>query len=460
MVSAAAVRIAHKNQDAHSHRIGLIEHVVERRDRTSDLLEVSGSWQRCTTELHVDPESRTAPHIVTEGELRLAREMQGKAIAYAREEIDRLYAIVRQEGYVVLLCNTDGIAIYHRGDEAQAEQFKYWGIWVGAVWSEKIEGTNGIGTCITEQRPILVHRDQHFRTRHTGLTCAGAPIFDPNGRLILILDASSMTADKSPTLVLAATKVAARGVEERLFRDHFRNLWTVATAPRFDDSDEGLLLAVDSDLRILGADRLARSRFGLNDEGLNKGVPLQVIFEFDRAAFQNREQDIAARFSRTHTDESWHVLITPPVAGAKGWRSMAEIEMHCRPRISMLRDMPISELELTPASRGGLPPARAHRICEYIHSHLEQNISLEVLAEMAGLSIHHFARAFKQTIGMPPHSYVLQKRIEHAQEMLRTTELPLSEIALHTGFADQSHLARHFRRMTGMSPSTLRWAQR
>ena len=79
---------------------------------------------------------------------------------------------------------------------------------------------------------------------------------------------------------------------------------------------------------------------------------------------------------------------------------------------------------------------------------------------MAGLSVHHFARAFKQTIGVPPHSYILQKRIEHAQHMLRNTELPLSEIALSAGFSDQSHLARHFRRMTGMSPSLVRWEQR
>src|SRR5262249_8451443 len=172
-----------------------------------------------------------APHIVTDSELRVSREPHGKAIVYAQEEVDRLYAIVRQEGYVVLLCNTDGIAIHHRGDEAQAAQFKYWGIWVGGVWSERVEGTNGIGTCIAEQRPVLVHRDQHFRTRHIGLTCAGAPIFDPTGRLELVLDTSSMTSNQSHTLALAATKVAARAVEERLFREWFRNVWTIAAGP-------------------------------------------------------------------------------------------------------------------------------------------------------------------------------------------------------------------------------------
>jgi transcriptional regulator of acetoin/glycerol metabolism len=191
MAMAAKLRIVRKTAEAR--HLDQIDSGVQGEGLTSDLEAVAGSWQRCATDLLVNPDSRTAPHIVTDSELKVFRESTGKAIISAQEEIDRLYAIVRQEGYVVLLCNSDGVAIHHRGDESQAEQFKYWGIWVGGVWSEKIEGTNGIGTCIAEQRPVLVHRDQHFRNRHIGLSCAGAPIFDPNGRLALVLDTSSMT---------------------------------------------------------------------------------------------------------------------------------------------------------------------------------------------------------------------------------------------------------------------------
>jgi transcriptional regulator of acetoin/glycerol metabolism len=60
-----------------------------------------------------------------------------------------------------------GVAIHHRGDEAKAGEFKNWGIWLGGVWSKKSEGTNGISTCIAEQRPVLLHAGQHFRRRHT-----------------------------------------------------------------------------------------------------------------------------------------------------------------------------------------------------------------------------------------------------------------------------------------------------
>ena len=124
----------------------------------------------------------------------------------------------------------------------------------------------------------------------------------------------------------------------------------------------------------------------------------------------------------------------------------------------MLRNAPMAES--LPPNRGGLSPARTRRICEFINSNLDQNTSLETLAEMAGLSTYHFARAFKQTVGVAPHGYVLQRRIEHAQQMLRNTDLPMSEIALSAGFSDQSHLARHFRRLIGMSPSVVRWEQR
>jgi transcriptional regulator of acetoin/glycerol metabolism len=143
--------------------------------------EARDSWRRCLVDYHVDPKSRTAPNVVTENELKVSKEPVADVIAQSREEIDRLYAIVRQQGYVVLLCNNEGVAIHHRGDESRADDFKDWGIWLGGVWSERLEGTNGIGTCITEQRPVLVHCGQHYRSRHSKLTCAGAPIFDALG---------------------------------------------------------------------------------------------------------------------------------------------------------------------------------------------------------------------------------------------------------------------------------------
>jgi AraC-like DNA-binding protein len=449
---ATASKIWVVPQSAESRHLDQIDSIARGKVPSKDVEDVSASWRRCTAELLINPESRSDPHIVTEQELRVLRESLTEGIFCIQEEIDRLYAIVRQAGYVVLLCNTDGVVIHHRGDEALADEFKRWGIWLGRVWSEGIEGTNGIGTCIVEQRPIEVHADQHFRTRHIGLSCAGAPIFDPGGRLALVLDCSCVTSGQAHSLALAATKVAARDVEERLFRRYFGNVWIIAAVPS-DDSCPAVLLAVDSDVRLVGADRVARIVFALNDERLTGHTGLGAIFEHDRSAFRcNQEQDIPARFSCT--GQEWHALITPPMCGVRGGNSRAYLAVHSRPRISMLHDLALPKA--APEQHGGLSPARTHCINEYIRSNLNRNISIEELAEMAGLSVHHFARAFKQTVGMPPHCYILQRRIEQAQQMLRTTKLPLSEIALSLGFSDQSHLARHFRRMTGFSPSAVR----
>jgi len=414
------------------------------------------SWHRCAAEHHLEPDIASAPNILTERELARRLEAFHMIPLLAHEEIDRLYAIVRQLGYVVLLCNTEGIALHHRGNHAMADQFKQWGVWLGGVWPEHIEGTNGIGTCIVEQRPISVHRDQHFRSRHAGLSCAGAPVFDADARLVAVLDCSSIApevSDRAHALTLAATITAAREIEERLFRDAFHRSWIVAAAPS-DDSTSALLVALDDDRRIIGADRIARSVLGLGDDDLARGVQLGTLFDSDVPQRRGPEDDLPVRLTRGSTS-MWHALITAPDSTAQRRGG----SFHTRPRIALLDDLP---QQPTPVSqhRGGLPPAATRRVREYIDAHLDQNLGLEVLAGLAGLSVHHFARAFRQSAGEPPHGYILRRRIERAREMLKQTDQPLSEIALAVGFSDHSHFARHFRRHVGVTPSTARWVDR
>ena len=100
------------------------------------------------------------------------------------------------------------------------------------------------------------------------------------------------------------------------------------------------------------------------------------------------------------------------------------------------------------------------RVREYVDAHLGESMDLAELAAVAGLSVFHFARQFKQTVGVTPHSYLIQRRVERAQDMLARTDLALSEIAVAAGFSDQSHLARHFRQMLGTTPREFRWSQR
>lgn len=115
---------------------------------------------------------------------------------------------------------------------------------------------------------------------------------------------------------------------------------------------------------------------------------------------------------------------------------------------------------LAPRLRGGLPPCVLRRVCEYVDRHLDKTMHIEELATVAGLSMYHFARAFKQSQGTAPHDYLVQRRVKRAQQLLIDTDMPLSEIALAVGFSDQSHCARRFRERVGVSPSDYRWAMR
>jgi len=106
---------------------------------------------------------------------------------------------------------------------------------------------------------------------------------------------------------------------------------------------------------------------------------------------------------------------------------------------------------------GGLPGRRLRDVVEFIHENLSGIISLHHLAGLAGVSVRHFERAFKQAVGEPPHAYVLRKRLLAAQDLLlKQPDLPVSEISARVGLSSSSHLASAFRRRIGISPTEFR----
>jgi AraC-like DNA-binding protein len=113
-----------------------------------------------------------------------------------------------------------------------------------------------------------------------------------------------------------------------------------------------------------------------------------------------------------------------------------------------------------PRPTGGLPPRTLMRLKEHIDAHLDCSLTMTELASLAGLSISHFARCFRRSVGLPPHTYVKQRRVARAREMLAATDLPVAEIALVLGFSDQSHFTRRFREVTGVPPRAYRFQSR
>jgi AraC-like DNA-binding protein len=421
---------------------------------------ISKSWIRSANALHVDPASRAPPRILTIGELRASQDASSQLIEAARVELDHLYKIVRTVRYVILLCDRDGMVIAHRGEETEAAQFRRWGTWLGGVWSEEAEGTNGIGTCLAEQRPVNVHCSQHFRARHIGLSCSGSPIFGGDGELAGVLDVSSIDPDLSEhahALTGALTISAARAIEERMFRKQFRRDWIIAIRAA-DEPGSAFLIAVDRDRRITGADRNARRMLSRDGMHPAKAAVLWTIFETNDVLFRHADRgDIPAQLSPRGIDDCWPAIVTPPEPALARWQQSENDEFRLRPRLDAIAVA--RQPSKPPRAQGGLPPATLRRIREYVDSHLDRNIALESLAAMAELSLYHFARTFTQSEGTTPHAFVLERRLTRARELLTATDLPLSEIALVVGFADQSHLARRFRQMTGVPPGQFRKRQ-
>jgi AraC-like DNA-binding protein len=106
--------------------------------------------------------------------------------------------------------------------------------------------------------------------------------------------------------------------------------------------------------------------------------------------------------------------------------------------------------------RGGLAPWQAQRAKELMNANLDGKLPLSRLAEECGLSTRHFARAFRQTTGVPPHRWLLGRRVDRAKDLLHDPALSLAEVALACGFADQSHFTRMFTTVVGLSPGLWR----
>lgn len=100
----------------------------------------------------------------------------------------------------------------------------------------------------------------------------------------------------------------------------------------------------------------------------------------------------------------------------------------------------------------GLPPSQLTRVVDYLQANLAQDVSIADLATLTSMSTSHFSRSFKQSVGVAPYRYLLQQRVQRAQQLLDARSLSISAIALECGFANQTHLTKVFRQMTGMTP--------
>ena len=123
--------------------------------------------------------------------------------------------------------------------------------------------------------------------------------------------------------------------------------------------------------------------------------------------------------------------------------------------VQLLRHYGTAPAQL-PTYDGGLPTYQLNQVLDYIDAGLAEEIRLSNLAELLGMSPFHFGRMFKQSMGISPHQYVIQQRIERAKHLLKHSDQAIIDIALECGFTSHSHLSKQFRKVTGMTPGNFR----
>lgn len=369
------------------------------------------------------------------------------------ESVNRLYKIVSQAGCDVLFYSETG-ELTGRYGKRQRDGHRLPAL---TRLNEEPKGHNRARAELIDG--FAATRDcARSRAARTKASPLATPIFNAEGSFVGSLDLSSAGGECSGTaaaLMQTLVRSTADAIEERAFRKRHAHEWIVALAPP-DAGACGVLLAVDRNHRVVGADRRARASL-LQGDGAARAASLWSLFEKNAAIFRyTHAGDTPVVLTRLGSAEPWSALVTPPQP--EGPRAPAHGDLHARPRIDLVGCVRSSTK--IGAARGGLAPGALRRVREYIEEHVTENISLETLAEVADLSRCHFARAFKQSVGTAPHAYLMQRRLERAERLLVETDAPLCQVALDSGFGDQSTFSRYFRRNFGVTPRSFRRARR
>lgn len=266
---------------------------------------IVNSWKRCLVDHKLDPGRSGPPRTLLQSELKLSAERIDRLIHLASPELDALYGQVRDAGYCVNLADVDATILVSRLPDGEAATIlRKWKVYTGSVFNEAVEGTNGLGTALAEQRPILVHRDEHFREQWSMFSCAVVPVFDHVGQLAGAVNITSCRGDLDRTahqLALVVATQAVRRIEEAMFRSSFRHAW-IAALP-----GGNAMVAFDDDQCVLGANRSARDRLGLSDASIEARRPLSQFIRIDEGVVSRSDAARIIRDGEGHSVGQAHV---------------------------------------------------------------------------------------------------------------------------------------------------------
>lgn len=262
---------------------------------------VRTSWQRCVNDYQLDPARAHWPQVIDGNDLKDLQARHDELVDIARAEMDTLYDQISGSGYALLLTDAKGIILSEKVDPTLTRMFRGAGLAVGANWSERAEGTNGIGTCIAEGRSVMIHRADHFRARHIALSCSGSPIRDPDGEMIAVLDASVVGSHDtrcSQMHTMALVNTSARMIEKCLFlrRSQPYRILRFHSRPEFVNLLHDAALALSEDGTVVAADDMAVALLSANNRRALLGSLITDLFDIGAADLHQLELTRQALF--------------------------------------------------------------------------------------------------------------------------------------------------------------------
>ncbi len=276
-----------------SHSVSRVDGLLrERLGRSEVAPHVTKSWQRCVDDFGTAPDAVRDTPVLNAQSVRERQQQFGELLNVARAEMESLYEQIAGSGYAVILSDTESVILGAITDPALTREFRDAGLRIGAVWSEQYEGTNGLGTCLAEGVPVTVYRDEHFRRFNIGLSCSGAPVLDAQGKVLGVLDASTVNAGDTRMIqrhTMALVNMSANLISRCRFMRECATTWVLRfhSRPEFVGLLHEALLAVGSDGVVRAVNDSAMAQLGMTRAEL-VGKPLASIFPFDFETVQRR----------------------------------------------------------------------------------------------------------------------------------------------------------------------------
>jgi sigma-54 dependent transcriptional regulator, acetoin dehydrogenase operon transcriptional activator AcoR len=300
---------------------------------------VTRSWQRCVKEYGIEPSTPRRNSVLDPQNVRDAQQRMGELLRVARAEMESLYEQIAGSGFAVILSDTQGAVMNTITDPTLQREFRQAGLWLGALWDERHEGTNGIGTCLAEGCAVTVHREEHFRGYNIGLSCSGAPILDPRGQMLAVLDASSVNSNDSRLVqrhTMALVNMSANLISRWNFLNEFGHAWVLRfhSRPEFVGLLHEALLAIDGSGTILAVNESAMLQLGNSSRAAFIGQPVSKFFKFD---FETLEQRASSEPSTIWPvrdlahGRRFFALVRAPLRGTPRVNSLPPIERAAQP---------------------------------------------------------------------------------------------------------------------------------